>query len=142
MWTSCPSETLPGSVSPSPPRLITLLIFINSWGFFMPCRPEIEREEARGGGGGVLGGDRDGGRDATPLHSTTTTTTTAAGAQCWKQQLGDPCVPQGIYLGPPALEAFCQLRATRLQGQFGRARPSQPWRHQKTNPCSLAGKHL
>uniref|UniRef100_A0A8C2XGR6 Uncharacterized protein n=1 Tax=Cyclopterus lumpus TaxID=8103 RepID=A0A8C2XGR6_CYCLU len=38
MWTSCPSETLTGSVSPLPPRLITSLIFINSWGFFMPSQ--------------------------------------------------------------------------------------------------------
>lgn len=82
MWTSCPSETLPGSVSPSPPRLITSLIFINSWGFFMPCRPEIDRE----------GGMETEVEGVTPLHSTTTTTmlaagatkttTSAAGAQC------------------------------------------------------------
>lgn len=65
MWTSCPSENLPGSVSPSLPHLITSLIFINSWSFFMPCRPEIDREGGRRRGRGE-GGDRLGGRVATP----------------------------------------------------------------------------
>lgn len=88
------------------------------------------------------------------LHSTTTTTKTteaaeatktttpAAGAHCEKQQLGDPGVPQGTHLGPLVPEAFCQLRAAGLQGQFGHIRLSQPWRQQKTNPHCLARKHL
>lgn len=85
MWTSCLSEILTGSVPPTPPRLITLLIFINSWVFFMPCRPEIDRE------GGKEGGMETEVEGQTPLHSTTTTTaaedatkttTPAAGAQC------------------------------------------------------------
>lgn len=37
MWTSCPSETLPGSVSPSALRLITSLVFINAWGSLCPA---------------------------------------------------------------------------------------------------------
>ncbi|KAK9533328.1 hypothetical protein VZT92_008452 [Zoarces viviparus] len=100
----------------------------------------MEREEERDV-------DRGGLRDTNPLNNkaaagATKTTTSAAGTQCWKRQLGDLGVPQGIRLGPPVEEAFCQLRAAGLQGQFGHARPSQPWRKWKTNPHCLARKHL
>ena len=133
MCTFCPSETLPGSVSPSAPRLITMLIFINSWGFFMPCRPEIDRKGVREGG---RVGDRGGGRGANQLNnnnnnSGSTRNNNPSSWSSGKQQLGDPAVPKGPHIGHTAQQSFCQSRATGLPGQFGHIRP---WRQRKTNP--------
>lgn len=98
MWTCSPSETLSGFESPSSQRLITSLTFINSWGFFMPCRPKTDRTKGRYG-------NRGGEKDATPHNnnnnnnmsgSRDNTTAQAAGALCRKKQLSNGWLPTGL----------------------------------------------
>jgi len=88
----------------------------------LQARDIEEREE----GEGVDGGGR-----WHPLNNNNNNNNnkaTAAGATeqqpgSWRRRLGGRGVPQGSRLGPPAQEAFCQLRAAGLQGQSGHGAP-------------------
>lgn len=118
MWTSCPSENLPGSVSPSPWRLITSLIFINSWGFFIPLRLEIEMDEVREGAGGMDGGD------ATPFNNNNN------GIRRKQSSWSSVRKTAAWWPGRPWRLPFKTI-STGLQGQFGQSWPPQPTRHYK-----------